>query len=190
MLPETSLCQAFGSHSTNTSQFRVVDAGLVCSAMRGLDQLRVDVNAGHDADANCSPHGLGHLAVIPRLEAGVLGVLDAAQLGDVLGHDSEVLVAHQRVSAPRCHCHTWGHIQPYLVFLQRVQSQRLEGVDVGSALRPLPLLGLDAGEVVRRVDIANLPATRRLELEIGAEAESVDVVGGACSVFFEDVSCV
>lgn len=51
----------------------------------------MSVDRGHKTKAHGSTNGLGNLALVDGPQTGLFTVLDAAERGNVLGHDGEVL---------------------------------------------------------------------------------------------------
>lgn len=104
--------------------------------------LGMGVDGGIDAHALDSADHLGHLALVDRSETGELGVVDHARR--------------------RCEVLDEGEV---LVHVQRADAESINNIHVPH--RPLPpLLHLDGAQVVRRVDVTNLPATGHLLEEV------------------------
>jgi len=107
----------------------------------------VTVHARHQAQSDGPPHRLRHTPLVHRTQARVGVVPDAAHIRHVFAHDAKILVMLQRV-----HAELVKHVSPRL---------RL-------APHTLPFGHLDAGEVMRCVDVARAPTARLLLLELSA----------------------
>lgn len=57
----------------------------------GLQNLRVPIDTGHQSSTDGSSNCLGHLPLVDRPQSGLAIVLDPSHLGDIFGHDAEIL---------------------------------------------------------------------------------------------------
>ena len=64
---------------------------LALSESNSGQDLRMFVNARHQAQADCRSDGLCHLSLVHGSQAGILRVLDLSYFGHVVGHDGEIL---------------------------------------------------------------------------------------------------